>query len=70
MAVSGSLNVVSRSFIEGVCVVPLAPAVITMSRSTFHPRLMMLLMRIKKPPLKHVYLDATKCTYFDGQHSS
>jgi len=26
-AASGSLNLVSRSFIEGVCVVPLAPAV-------------------------------------------
>jgi len=39
---SGSLNCVCRSFIEGTCVVPLTPAVMTMSGSTFHPRLVML----------------------------
>ena len=44
MAVSGNLNFVSRSFIEGICVVPLAPAVMTMSGSTFHPKLIMLLI--------------------------
>ena len=42
MVVSGSLNVVSRSFIDGACVVPLAPAVMTMSGSTFYPKLVML----------------------------
>ena len=41
MVDSGSLNFVSRSFIDGVCVVPLAPAAMTMSGSTFHPKLHM-----------------------------
>ena len=36
MVVSGSLKCVSRSFIEGACIVPLAPAAMTMSGSTFH----------------------------------
>ena len=35
----GILNVVSILSIEGVCVVFLAPAVMTISRSTFHPLL-------------------------------
>ena len=33
---------VSRSFIEGLCVVPLAHVVMTMSGSTFHPSSLML----------------------------
>jgi len=33
-AISDSLNLVSRSFIEGVCVVRLVPAVMTMRGST------------------------------------
>ena len=37
MEVSDSLNFFSRSFIEGACVVPLAPAVMTISGSTFQP---------------------------------
>ena len=45
MVVSGILKVVSRSFIDGACVVPLAPTVMTMSGSTFHPRSMMLSRR-------------------------
>jgi hypothetical protein len=34
----GSLNLSSMSFIEGMCVVALAPDVITMSGSIFQPR--------------------------------
>ena len=41
MVFSGSLNFVSRSIIERACVVPLAPYVMTMSGSTFHPKLIM-----------------------------
>ena len=41
---SRSLNFVSSCFIEGMCVVPLAPAVMTMRGSTFHPCCMMLLI--------------------------
>ena len=40
----GSLNFVSRFFIDGMCVVALAPATSTMSGATFHPLVMMLLM--------------------------
>ncbi len=39
MHVSDKLNFSARSFIDGLCVVPLAPAVMTMRGSTFHPRL-------------------------------
>ena len=39
--VSHMLNFVSSCFIEGACVVPLAPAVMTMSGSTFQPRSLM-----------------------------
>ena len=42
MVVSGSLKCVSRSFIEGACIVPLGPAAMTMSGSTFHPKFRML----------------------------
>ena len=38
----GILNVVSIFFIEGVCVVVLAPAVVTISEFTFHPLLITL----------------------------
>ena len=41
IVVFGSLIFVSRISIEGVCVVPLTPAVMTMSGSTFQPRSMM-----------------------------
>ena len=34
----GSLNLSSSNFIDGMCVAALAPAVITMSGSVFHPR--------------------------------
>jgi hypothetical protein len=34
----GSLNLSSSIFINGMCVAALAPAVITMSGSIFHPR--------------------------------
>ena len=34
----GSLNLSSSSFIDGMCDAALAPAVITMSGSIFHPR--------------------------------
>ena len=33
----GSLSFVSRFFIDGMCVVALAPATSTMSGATFHP---------------------------------
>ena len=38
MDVIGSLNLSSISFIDGMCVVALAPAVITTSGSIFQPR--------------------------------
>ena len=38
----GILNFSSKIFIEGVCVVALAPAAMTISGSTFHPLLVML----------------------------
>lgn len=37
IAVSDNLNFSSSCFIDGTCVVPLAPAAMTMSGSTFHP---------------------------------
>jgi hypothetical protein len=40
----GSLSIVSKFFIDGMCVVALAFATNTMSGATFHPRVMMLLM--------------------------
>ena len=42
MEVSQRLNFVSSCFIEGACVVPLTPAVMTMSGSTFQPCWMIL----------------------------
>jgi hypothetical protein len=41
--VIGSLSVVSSFFIDGICVVLLAPATNTMSGATFQPFVMMLL---------------------------
>ena len=38
----GSLNFFSSSCIDGMCVAAMAPAIITMSRSIFHPRAAML----------------------------
>ena len=38
----GILNFSSKIFIEGVCVVALAPAMMTISGSTFHPLLVTL----------------------------
>jgi hypothetical protein len=40
----GSLSIVSKFFIDGMCVMALAFATNTMSGATFHPRVMMLLM--------------------------
>ena len=37
----GILNFSSKIFIEGMCVVALAPAVMTINDSTFHPLLVM-----------------------------
>ena len=37
----GILNFSSKVFIEGMCVVALAPAVMTISGSTFHPLLVL-----------------------------
>ena len=45
MVVSQILKFVSMRFIDGVCVVPLALAVMTMSGSTFHPKFTMLFKR-------------------------
>ena len=45
MVVSGILKFVSRSFIEGACVVPIAHIVMTMSGSIFHPKSIMLFKR-------------------------
>ena len=38
-------KVISRSFIEGLCVVPLAHVVMTMRGSTFHPSSIILFNR-------------------------
>ena len=38
------MNVVSKFFIDGICVVPLAPATNTMSGATFQPFAMMSFM--------------------------
>ena len=40
----GIVNVLSSFFIDGICVVPLAPAASTMSGATFQPFVMMLFM--------------------------
>jgi len=40
----GNLSIFSSLFIDGMCVVALAPATNTMSGATFHPLVMMLLM--------------------------
>ena len=40
----GSLSIVSKFFIDGMCVVALAFMTNTISGATFHPRVMMLLM--------------------------
>ena len=45
MAASEILKFVSKSLIDGVWVVPLAPAVMTMSGSTFHPNSAILLIK-------------------------
>lgn len=45
MCVSGMFRLVSSSCIEGLWVVPLAPAVMTISGSTFHPSSLMLFRR-------------------------
>ena len=37
VCVIGSVSVVSNFFIDGICVVPLAPATSTMSGATFQP---------------------------------
>jgi hypothetical protein len=39
----GGFDCVSRFFIDGMCVVALAPATSTISGATFHPLVMMLL---------------------------
>ena len=41
MVFSGILNFSSKIFIEEMCVVALAPAVMTINGSTFHPLLVM-----------------------------
>ena len=42
--ITWGLSYVSKLFIDGMCVVALAPATKTMSRATFHPLVVMLLM--------------------------
>jgi hypothetical protein len=41
----GNLSIFSSLFIDGMCVVALAPAIIIISEATFHPLVMMLLTR-------------------------
>ena len=65
------LNFVSSCFIEGTCVVPLAPAVMTMIGSTFQPCCMMLLIRgwyfkiflpiVSGENLSFVYVNSINC---------
>ena len=43
--IRGSLSIVSRFFIDEMCVVALAPATNTMSGATFHFLVIMLMMR-------------------------
>ena len=69
---SGIWNVVVICFIDGVWVVPLAPAVITMSGSTIHPRSLMssisgwyfwiLLFIVSWENLSLVYVNSINCT--------
>ncbi len=65
------LNFVSSCFIEGTCVVPLAPAVMTMIGSTFQPCCMMLLIKgwyliiflpiVSGENLSFVYVNSINC---------
>jgi hypothetical protein len=71
-AVFESLNVCSSCIIDGVCVVPLAPAVMTMSGSIFHPCCVMslisgwyfriLLLIVSCENLSFVYVNSINCT--------
>jgi hypothetical protein len=68
----GILNVCSICFIDGACVVPLAPAVMTMSGSIFHPcwvmalisgwYLRVLLFIVSCENLSFVYVISMNCT--------
>ena len=72
------LNDCSSCFIDGMCVVPLAPAVMTISGSTFHPCWVMslisgwyfrvLLSIVSCENLSLVYVNSMNCTVrlFDG----
>ena len=74
--VIGSLSVVSSFFIDGMCVVPLAPASNTMSGATFQPFAMMLSMsgwcfviflsRVSAANLSLQYVNFTNCMVISG----
>ena len=74
--VIGSVNVVSSFFIDGICVVPLAPATITMSGATFQPLVMMLfvsgwyfmnfLSRVSVANLSLQYVNSMSCMVISG----
>ena len=67
----GILNLSSSSFIEGMCVAALAPAVMTMSGSTFHPLarillisgwyLLVLASRVSGENLSLQYVNSMNC---------
>ena len=74
--VIGSVNVVSNFFIDGICVVPLAPAASTMSGATFQPFVMMLFMsgwyfmiflsRVSVANLSLQYVNSMNCMVISG----
>ena len=74
--VIGSVNVVSSFFIDGICVVPLAPATSTMSGATFQPFVMMLFMsgwyfmiflsRVSVANLSLQYVNLMNCMVISG----
>jgi hypothetical protein len=74
--VIGSASVVSSFFIDGICVVPLAPATSTMSGATFQPFVMMLFMsgwyfmiflsKVSAANLSLQYVNSVNCMVMSG----
>ena len=74
--VIGIVSVVSNFFIDGICVVPLAPTTSTMSGATFQPFVMILLMsgwyfmiflsRVSAENLSLQYVNSMNCMVISG----
>ena len=72
----GSVNVVSSFFIDGICVVSLAPAASTMSGATFQPFVAMLFMsgwylliflvKVSVANLSLQYVNSMNCMVISG----